>query len=70
LDTFGGRNPNKDFMNYENIIFTNGDLDPWRAGGLLHPIPGNDEIEVRVLKGSAHHLELREPNDEFDPADV
>lgn len=70
LDNFGGRNPNKDFMHYENIIFTNGNLDPWRAGGLLHPIPGNDEIEVRVIEGGAHHLELREPNDQYDPDDV
>ena len=69
LDTFGGRNPNKDFAHASNIIFTNGDLDPWRAGGLLHPIPGNDNITVQVLDGGAHHLELRLPND-ADPDDV
>ena len=49
LDTFGGRNPNKDFMHASNIVFTNGDLDPWRAGGLLHDIPGNPNIAVKVL---------------------
>jgi dipeptidyl-peptidase-2 len=70
LDTFGGRNPNKDFLHLENIVFTNGDLDPWRAGGLTHPVPGNDDIHVALLKGGAHHLDLRLPNDEFDPQDV
>lgn len=70
LDTFGGRNPNKDFLHSSNIVFTNGNLDPWRAGGLLHEIPGNSKISVRVLNGGAHHLELRTPNDEFDPEDV
>ena len=70
LDTFGGRNPNKDFKHLSNIVFTNGDLDPWRAGGLTHPIPGNTDIQVKMLHGAAHHLELRLPNDEFDPQDV
>lgn len=69
LDTFGGRNPNQDFMHASNIVFTNGDLDPWRAGGLTHEIPGNPDVTVRVLKGGAHHLELRLPND-ADPQDV
>lgn len=70
LDNFGGRNPNKDFLHTSNIIFTNGNLDPWRAGGLMHPIPGNSDIYVKILNGGAHHLELRLPNDEFDPIDV
>ena len=69
LDTFGGRNPNKDFLHTSNIIFTNGDLDPWRAGGLTHEVPGNKDITVKVLKGGAHHLELRLPN-AADPQDV
>jgi hypothetical protein len=69
LDTFGGRNPNKDFLHASNIVFTNGDLDPWRAGGLLHEIPCNPNIVVRVLEGGAHHLELRLPHPE-DPEDV
>jgi hypothetical protein len=34
LDTFGGRNVKKDFSLYSNIIFTNGDVDPWKAGGV------------------------------------
>lgn len=69
LDTFGGRNPQKDFAHYSNIIFTNGLLDPWRAGGVLYDIK-NDKIDVYLMAGAAHHLDLREPNDEKDPADV
>lgn len=54
-------------MHYSNIIFSNGDLDPWRAGGVLTDI--NPDIIVRMIKGAAHHLELREPHED-DPEDV
>ena len=67
LDNFGGRNVKKDFMHYSNIIFSNGDLDPWRAGGVLTEI--NPKITIRLIQGSAHHLDLRLPVAE-DPADV
>jgi hypothetical protein len=69
LDLFGGRNPNRDFLHISNIVFTNGDLDPWRAGGLTHAVPGNPNIDVIIIHGGAHHLELREPND-ADPQDA
>lgn len=56
LDSFGGRNSNLDFMHTSNIIFSNGDLDPWRAGGVL---PGtlktNPSVTVRLIHNSAHH---------------
>ena len=67
LDTFGGRNVKKDFLHASNIIFSNGDIDPWRAGGVLTDI--NPNIVVRLIKGGAHHLDLREPNQD-DPEDV
>lgn len=41
LDSFGGRNTKRDFLHVSNIVFTNGDLDPWRAGGLTHSVPNN-----------------------------
>jgi lysosomal Pro-X carboxypeptidase len=34
LDFFGGRNIVRDFSSYSNIVFSNGDLDPWSAGGV------------------------------------
>lgn len=54
-------------MHASNIIFSNGDLDPWRAGGVLTDV--NPNVVVRMIKGGAHHLDLREPND-ADPADL
>lgn len=69
LDTFGGRNPFKDFMHTTNIAFTNGLLDPWRAGGINYALKNNDKITVHLMSGAAHHLDLREPN-AADPADV
>jgi Serine carboxypeptidase S28 len=67
IDTFGGRSVKKDFALHSNIIFTNGNLDPWQVGGVTTDI--NSNIYVKVLTGSAHHLDLRAPNP-ADPADV
>merc|ERR1712176_810476 len=67
LEYFGGINPKKDFMSASNIIFSNGTLDPWHAGGVLEEI--NDKTVVLYMNGSAHHLDLRLPN-EYDPIDV
>ena len=60
LDYFGGRVPERDFLKASNIIFSNGSLDPWQAGGVTHKI--NDETVILYIKGSAHHLDLRLPN--------
>ena len=64
FDYFGGLNPTKDILKTSNIIFSNGELDPWQAGGLTFPI--NDESIALYIEKSAHHLDLRLPN-EADP---
>lgn len=69
-DYLGGKDIQRDFQALSNIIFSNGQLDPWRAGGLNDKIIGNDKISIIYIGKSAHHLDLREPNDEFDPQEV
>jgi len=65
LDYFGGRVPERDFMKASNIIFSNGELDPWQAGGITKQI--NEDSIAIYIEGSAHHLDLRLPN-AADPA--
>jgi len=60
LDYFGGMNPKRDFMKASNIIFSNGSLDPWHAGGVLEDV--SPETVVLYIENSAHHLDLRLPN--------
>jgi len=60
LDYFGGRNPERDFAKASNIIFSNGELDPWQAGGVTKKI--NDETIALYIMDSAHHTDLRLPN--------
>jgi hypothetical protein len=67
LTYFGGMNETKDFAKASNIIFSNGTLDPWQAGGIIPPTTLNDKTTILFIEGSAHHLDLRLPN-EADPA--
>ncbi|XP_035668032.1 dipeptidyl peptidase 2-like [Branchiostoma floridae] len=53
----------KDLKPSSNIIFSNGDLDPWRRGGVLQNV--SSSIVAMVIEGGAHMMDLRVPN----PAD-
>ncbi len=67
LDYFGGRDIETDFMHVSNIIFSNGNIDPWSAGGVTKNVSA-DSIAI-VIDQAAHHLDLRMPNKD-DPASV
>ena len=63
---YGGKNLT-DFRYFTNIAFTNGNLDPWSAGGVQTTItPALPAIHVQ---GGAHHLDLRAAN-KADPPSV
>jgi len=68
LTNYGGMVPKRDFYKASNIIFSNGVLDPWHAGGIYR-----EQVSPRTLalyiEHSAHHLDLRLPN-AADPATV
>jgi len=69
LDSFGGRdNYREEYKVYSNIIFSNGNLDPWKAGGVTSYV--NYKLPVYVIQGGAHHLDLRLPDSSSDPSDL
>lgn len=70
LDYFGGRSANRDFLHTSNIIFSNGALDPWMPGGVIHNATAGWSSIAIYIEDAAHHLDLRLPNDEFDPQTV
>eukprot|EP00823_Brevimastigomonas_motovehiculus_P007936 TRINITY_DN711_c0_g1_i1.p1 TRINITY_DN711_c0_g1~~TRINITY_DN711_c0_g1_i1.p1 ORF type:complete len:419 (-),score=68.80 TRINITY_DN711_c0_g1_i1:206-1462(-) len=51
---------------YSNIVFTNGDLDPWRPGGVSHSV--SESIISLLINGGAHHLDLRAANTADPPS--
>lgn len=46
-----------DFKAASNIVFSNGLLDPWHAGGVLEDV--NPTVKALLVKDGAHHLDLR-----------
>ena len=46
-------------QNFSKIIFSHGTLDPWYHSGV--DIKGNPDLPVLIIKGGAHHLDLRMP---------
>ncbi|KAM9039064.1 lysosomal Pro-X carboxypeptidase [Sarcophilus harrisii] len=60
---FGGKN----ISSHSNIIFSNGALDPWYAGGVNENI--TDTLISIVIPDGAHHLDLRARNAD-DPESV
>jgi lysosomal Pro-X carboxypeptidase len=63
---FGGQNLT-DLRYYSNIIFTNGNLDPWSSGGINSTITSS--LPSILITGGAHHLDLRSANKD-DPESV
>ena len=43
------------------VICSNGQLDPWSAGGVLETL--TDDLPAVVIPNAAHHLDLRARND-------
>ncbi|KAH0625232.1 hypothetical protein JD844_033542 [Phrynosoma platyrhinos] len=63
LTSYGGKN----ISAHSNIIFSNGGLDPWSAGGVTKNI--TDTLVAILIPEGAHHLDLRS-NSPFDPVSV
>lgn len=56
----------KDIASQSNIIFSNGGLDPWSAGGVTYNI--TDSLVSIMIPDGAHHLDLRYSNDNDPPS--
>lgn len=59
---YGGQN----IQAHSNIIFSNGLLDPWSAGGVLKSV--SDSLVAILIEAGAHHLDLRHSNPKDPPS--
>ncbi|CAI9738467.1 dipeptidyl peptidase 2-like [Octopus vulgaris] len=50
----------QDLKTTSNIVFSNGDLDPWHRGGVLKSV--SPSVVAFMVKGGAHHFDLRGPH--------
>jgi lysosomal Pro-X carboxypeptidase len=51
-----------DLDGVSNIFFANGELDPWRSGGITTNLTGTIDVTSFTIAGGAHHLDLRAAN--------
>jgi lysosomal Pro-X carboxypeptidase len=58
----------EDLKYASNIVFSNGKIDPWSVGGILGDL-NNPNLQTIIIEESAHHLDLRAPNED-DPQSV
>jgi len=68
-DEYAVRYWGSDVFSSSNIVFSNGDLDPWGSAGILDPNALNPTIIPVPVIGGAHHLDLR-PDHPLDPPGV
>merc|ERR1711934_1121784 len=66
FDFYGGRNFPEEAKDYSNIAYINGNMDPWFSGC---PKKSNNDQIVILEADSAHHMDLRTPN-EKDPDSI
>ena len=53
-----------------NVVFSNGLLDPWSAGGILDTEGFDPSVVAILIPNGAHHLDLMFSNNVLDPLDV
>lgn len=44
------------------LIFSNGEYDPWKAGGVTNQIQTSDSLISIIIKDGGHHVDLRASN--------